>query len=190
MSADDIIDISFKPVLQGVIFDMSTSLLNKGLFGNYENIHCIFTIICFSYNSQFRHRFQSILQEESDEFNSKYGLYTHFLTIPALSDLNLQPVLKLKHHAYKSFHIGNFRQVSSENYAFSIGSTTEESNPLFKNKLTDVAAFEYGYTNVFPLLKMGEILDDVQLKRIFYLKPQNYQDKRYIPISNYLGQYS
>ncbi|KAI9259795.1 hypothetical protein EDC94DRAFT_153832 [Helicostylum pulchrum] len=185
LSTDDIIDISFKPVLQETIFNISTSLLNKDMFGNYENIHYLFSLICFDYNPQFQRSITTILQEESDDFNHKHGIYTQYLTIPELSNLNLHPVLEQQPYMYRSFHQGTFRQVSSENYAFVIGSTSspeEPRSPLFKNKITDTLEFEYGYKNIFPFLKMGDVVSDIQSGRTLYLKPRNYKDKRYIPI--------
>lgn len=189
LSADDIIDISFKSVLHETIFNITTSLLNKDIFGNYENVHHLFSLICFDYNSQFQRSITTILQEESEDFNHEHGIYTYYLAIPALSYLNLQPVLNHRPYTYQSFHAGTFRQVSSENYAFVIGSTStdEEPSPLFKNKLTDTLEFEYGHNNIFPFLKMGDVVSEVQSERILYLKPQEYKDKRYIPIGNYLG---
>ncbi|KAG2235805.1 hypothetical protein INT48_001031 [Thamnidium elegans] len=144
LSADDIIEISFKPVLQETIFNVSTSLLNKELFGNYENIRYLFSLICFDYNSQFQHSITTILQEESDDFNHQHGIYTHYLTIPELS------VFKQRPYTYRSFHAGS-------------STSTEELSPLFKNKITDTLEFEYGYNTIFPFLKMGDVVSGVQV---------------------------
>ncbi|GAA5804834.1 hypothetical protein HPULCUR_010342 [Helicostylum pulchrum] len=150
-----------------------------------ENNDLIQFLICFDYNPQFQRSITTILQEESDDFNHKHGIYTQYLTIPELSNLNLRPVLEQQPYTYRSFHQGTFRQVSSENYAFVIGSTSspeEPRSPLFKNKITDTLEFEYGYKNIFPFLKMGDVVSDIQSGRTLYLKPRNYKDKRYIPI--------
>lgn len=186
---DDIIDVSFKPVLQDIMYYVSMSLVKKGLFGSYKNIQYLFSLIRFNYNSQFQYTFKEILKGESDQFNYEHGIYTHSLIIPTFSSLTLQPVLRQKHNAYQSFQKGVLRQVSSENYAFVIDHSSKETELLFKNKRTDTEEFGFGENNVFPFLKMGDIISNSHSKRILYLK-QNYAEKDFvISMSKYLDQY-
>ncbi|KAI9253742.1 hypothetical protein EDC94DRAFT_651273 [Helicostylum pulchrum] len=73
LTVGDIIEISFRPVLQDIISLVFTSLINEQLFGKYKNIQYLFHLIRFNYNSQLQPILMKILNDETDYFFEDYG---------------------------------------------------------------------------------------------------------------------
>ncbi|GAA5812910.1 hypothetical protein MFLAVUS_006371 [Mucor flavus] len=127
LTTADIIDISFTPVLQDIACTLSASLLNKKIFGNYTNIDYLFSFIQFNNNPQLQYAFARILEEEAVGYNLELGIDTCCLLVPELFSQLIRPVIAQQPLCYKDFKIGALQQVSSENYAFSICPTNNET---------------------------------------------------------------
>lgn len=170
LTISDIIDISFVPVLQDIACTLSASLLNTELFGDYMNIDYLFTLIHFSNNPLLQHAFIKILEEEADDYNLELGIDTSCLVIPELYSSFLQPILTERPFWYKTFQIGALQQVCSENYAFHIDQKRcIEMSPVYKNKITEATTILCDNV-LFPLLNKGDIINNGQLCKTFYMR--------------------
>ncbi|KAG2235803.1 hypothetical protein INT48_001029 [Thamnidium elegans] len=167
----DFIDISFTPVLQDIARTLSTSLLNKKLFGNYIGINYLFSFIHFNNNPQLQYTLARILEEEADDFSLKFGIVTSCLVVPELFSQLLRPVIAQQPFCYKDFKIGALQQVCSENYVIGITQNEYQGEcPLYKAEITDTESIECDDNIVFPFLNKGDPINNVQSDRTFYLR--------------------
>ncbi|KAG2231931.1 hypothetical protein INT48_001445 [Thamnidium elegans] len=120
LSSNDIIIISFKPVLQDIISIVSTSLILKELFLYYSEIKYLFNLICFNYNPRLQDILERIIKEETDNFNRDNHIETLCFVLPELPSQLFQPNLKRRPFLYQGFRIGTLHQVSSSSFGFSV----------------------------------------------------------------------
>ncbi|KAI8075624.1 hypothetical protein BDF21DRAFT_423299 [Thamnidium elegans] len=175
ITISDIIDISFRPVLQEVISAVYTSLINKQLFREYRNIEYIFHMICFNYNPWFQPIFMKILEDENNQFMYDKRIDTPCYVIPKLWNQILQPVLKQRPLLYKVFRVGVLHQVFSKSYGFSFdhiffNQLSHNTNRHFnyRYKSSDTKTISFDNKSVFLLFKKGDKIS-TQTKRIFNL---------------------
>ncbi|KAI8087059.1 hypothetical protein BDF21DRAFT_450267 [Thamnidium elegans] len=169
----DITEISFRPVLQDIIFVVFTSLINKQLFGNYTNIQCLFHLICFNYNLQFQLILMKVLKDETDQFMYEQEIDTPYYIIPKLPNQLFQHALQQRPFSYKGFKVGILHHVYSENYCFNIGRALGKNCCLYKNMRYDIKTIEINDEVSFLLLKKGDIISSGNTSRVFYLISQD-----------------
>ncbi|KAI9254703.1 hypothetical protein EDC94DRAFT_618169 [Helicostylum pulchrum] len=167
VTINDITEISFRPVLQNIISLVSTSVINRQLFGKYRKIQYMFHLIRFNYNPQFQHILMKILNDETDYFLYEQRIDMDHYTIPKLLNQPLQPILQQQPFSYKAFQVGVLYPVYSENYGFSL--ITYGTNYSIKNKISDSKITSADYETVFPLFQKGNKINNSLTKRVFYL---------------------
>ncbi|KAI9271103.1 hypothetical protein EDC94DRAFT_303382 [Helicostylum pulchrum] len=175
LTLNDITEISFRPVLQDIISLVSTSLINKQLFGEYRNIRYMFHLIRFNYNSQFQHILMKILNDETDYFLYEQRIEIARYTIPILSNQLWRPIREREPCSYKAFQEGVLYHVHSENYGFGFFSYNVKGYS-FKNKISDSKSTSLDNKTVFPLFKKGSKINNSRTDRVFYLNSENYRD--------------
>ncbi|GAA5798473.1 hypothetical protein HPULCUR_003877 [Helicostylum pulchrum] len=172
LTANDITEISFRPVLQDIISLIFTSLINKQLFGKYRNIQYVFHLVRFNYNPQFQRIIIKILEDETDYFLYEERIDIAHYTIPKLSNQLLQPVIQQEPFSYKAFQVGVLYHVYSENYGFGFNGQSDRIHYKFKNKISDSKITSINEETVFPLFKKGNRINNTQIKRVFYLSSE------------------
>ncbi|GAA5808555.1 hypothetical protein MFLAVUS_001946 [Mucor flavus] len=140
LTVNDIVEISFRSVLQDTISLVFTSLINKQIFGEYRNIQYVFHLIRFNYNPQFQCILMKILEDETNYFLYEERIIIDHYTIPKLSNQLLQPVLQQEPFSYKVFQVGVLYHVHSDNYGFSID--TRLSPKSFQQENTYTLSFD------------------------------------------------
>ncbi|KAI9247753.1 hypothetical protein EDC94DRAFT_625549 [Helicostylum pulchrum] len=118
LAVNDIVEICFRPVIQDLISLVSSSLINRELFGKYRHIQYIFHLICFNYNPQFQSILIKILEDETDQFMYEQGMDIPHYIVPKLSNQLFQPVLRQRPLSYKGFQVGVLQHICSENYGY------------------------------------------------------------------------
>ncbi|KAG2235835.1 hypothetical protein INT48_003947 [Thamnidium elegans] len=169
LTANDITEVSFRPVLQDIISLVFTSLINKQLFGNYRNIQYVFHLIRFNYNPQFQHILMKILDDETDYFLYEQRIDMAYYTIPKLSNLLIQPILQQEPCSYKGFQVGGLRQVYSENFGFGFENSLDDPPVVLKSNREDTNTNLPDDEKVSTLFKKGDKMNERQLNRVFYL---------------------
>ncbi|GAA5811591.1 hypothetical protein MFLAVUS_005031 [Mucor flavus] len=166
LTANDITEISFRPVLQDIISLIFTSLIDKQLFEKYGYIHYVFNLIRFNYNPQFQHILTKILKDETDEFLYEERIDIAHYIFSKLSNQLLQPVLDQKPFLYKAFQVGALYHVYSENYGFGIKIRPRPDFCKFKNKISNSKIISVNE-------ETGDKISITQIKRVFYLSSEN-----------------
>ncbi|KAI9258629.1 hypothetical protein EDC94DRAFT_163419 [Helicostylum pulchrum] len=170
LTVRNIVDISFRPILQDIISLVSTSLINKQLFGKYRNMQYMFHLIHFNYNPQFQHIIMKILKDETNEFLYEQNIDIPHYTLPELSSQLLKPALQQEPCSYKAFQVGFLSHVHSKNYGFSLESLLSGAYVGFRNKRSDTKIISINKETVFPLFKKGnKISSSSQESQVFYL---------------------
>ncbi|KAI8079242.1 hypothetical protein BDF21DRAFT_37906 [Thamnidium elegans] len=167
LSSNDIIIISFKPVLQDIISIVSTSLILKELFLYYSEIKYLFNLICFNYNPRLQDILERIIKEETDNFNRDNHIETLCFVLPELPSQLFQPNLKRRPFLYQGFRIGTLHQVSSSSFGFSVEDERGEFI-LRKEKKSDAEVIAIGNDTAAFLLKKGDIINNIRLEREFF----------------------
>ncbi|KAI8078354.1 hypothetical protein BDF21DRAFT_420353 [Thamnidium elegans] len=168
----DLLDISFRPLLQKISSLVSHSLINEEYFGRCRSIIYVFYLIHFNYNTQFQDAVIKILKEITEDVMIEEGINIPHYVIPKSLNQLLQPVLQQQPFSYKEFRKGVLRQVCSENYGYTFMLIGSNRNIVYKSKITDSKTVLIDDRTVFPFLKKGDAMIDCQTKRIVYLNPQ------------------
>ncbi|KAG2230585.1 hypothetical protein INT48_006890 [Thamnidium elegans] len=171
LTVNDITDISFRPVLQDIISLVSTSLINKQLFGNYRNIQYVFHMIHFNYNPQFQHIIIKILNDETTDLMYEQRIDIDHHTIPKLSNQLFQAVLYQQPFSYKEFQVGALYHVHSENYGFGLILEPKNISCDFKNKISMTTPTDD--KTIYPLLKKGDKINNSETSQVFYLNSKD-----------------
>lgn len=169
---DDLVEICFRPVIQNLISLVSSSLVNRELFGRYRHIQYIFYLICFNYNPHFQPILIKILQDETDQFMYEQGMDLPHYIIPKLSNQLLQPVLRQRPLSYKGFLVGFLQHICSENYGFGFYFPNECKGFSYKNSRSDTKSILIDRETVFPIFKKGDKVTSNQIDRVFYVSSQ------------------
>lgn len=141
-------------------------MINKQLFGEYNNIQYLFHFINFNNNPQFQQILVKILNDETSEFIYGEKIDIAHYTIPKLSSQLIQPVLQQRPFSYKAFQTGTLYHVCSEKYGFNFDKFDGNSRLTYKNKRSDInTPLEYG----FELFNKGDRIRNSQMNRVLYL---------------------
>ncbi|KAI8068756.1 hypothetical protein BDF21DRAFT_425466 [Thamnidium elegans] len=178
----DILEVSFRPVLQNITCVISTSLINKDIFGNYPFIKYLFNLIHFNRNSQLQGILANMFKEEAEDFNSEQGIETTFFTIPELPHIILRPILNQQPLLYRAFQMGTLHHVFSNDYSFSIGYTPVGAVKFFAIQSVDTESYVIKNDIAFSLLKKGGVISNTQSNKIFYFMTDEYSCPRKINI--------
>lgn len=162
ISARDIIEVAFKPLLRNIANTVSSSLVNKKMFGNYTNISYLFALVYFNYNPNSM--LKIILKEELESSIERKEVGTqsfvmldfpyHFLQV------DQQPYL------YTSFFMGRLQQVSNETYGFYVDTIFNQDATLSYKSDTTIS-IKNGHAAI--LLRQGQFIDSVGLKKLYYI---------------------
>lgn len=170
LTVNDIVDISFKPFLQEIIFLVSTSLMNKQLFGKYTYIQYIFHLICFNYNLQFQPILIAILKNKANQFMYEQSVDIPHYVIPKLSSRLLQHVIQQRPFSYKGFRVGVLHHVYSDNYAVVFDEDFDLISYIYENDISYTKMTLSDEVNIVPLFKKGIRISTSRTNRAFYLK--------------------
>lgn len=169
MTVNDIIEISFRPLLREIISLVSTSLINTRLFGKYRNIQYLFHLVRFNYNSQLQPILTKILNDETNQFMYEQRIDTYHYVIPKLPSQLLQPVLQQRPFTYKAFQVGILRHVYSESHGFGFDHNADEPYFLYRNKILDTNPIPIDCNTVVLLFKKTDKISSSQTNREIYL---------------------
>ncbi|KAI8065964.1 hypothetical protein BDF21DRAFT_114766 [Thamnidium elegans] len=170
LTVHDIIEISFRPLLQEIISLVSTSLINTQLFGKYKNIQYLFHLIRFNYNFWLQPILAKILKDETNRFMYEQRIDTYHYVIPNfLSSQLLQPVLQQRPFTYKAFQAGILRHVYSESHGFGFDHNADEPYFLYRNKRLDTNPIPVDCRTVLLLFKKTDKISSGQTNREIYL---------------------
>ncbi|KAI9362633.1 hypothetical protein BD770DRAFT_440586 [Pilaira anomala] len=171
LSVRDLLNISIKPFLYEMASIISSSLINREYFGNYIKIENIFSMIHFNRNQQFQRIFANLLKEGINDFNeTQQNVDIYSLVLLDVPNQLLQPVVHQKLAVYKSFQVGDLRQISSFNFGINISLTYFRCRrPVYE----DTRLYQGGNafdTNIgFIVLKEGDTLNDTIVNRVLSL---------------------
>ncbi|KAI8087077.1 hypothetical protein BDF21DRAFT_413689 [Thamnidium elegans] len=166
----DVIEISFKPVLQDLAVTILSSLINKRLFGKYLNVQHLFNLIHFNKNPQFQDTISRILEEEVDTFNRVQGIDTSWFVIPVLPAYVLQPVINQQHFLYKEFQTGTLHQIFAENYTLRIFIYYQGKEVWYEDNETNTDQIEFVGDYICPIVKKNDMLSNITAKKTFYVR--------------------
>ncbi|GAA5812679.1 hypothetical protein MFLAVUS_006136 [Mucor flavus] len=155
----DILEVSFRPVLQDIICIISASLINKDIFGNYPDIKYLIKLIHFNRNTQLQDTLANIFKEEIEDFNQDQGIETTFFTVLELPHMILHPILNQQPLLYRAFQMGALHHVFSNDYAFSIGYTPVRAVKFFSMAADDTMSYATENDIAFSLLKKGRVIN-------------------------------
>lgn len=115
---NDIIDISLKPALQEIARNISSSLINKRLFGNYtKNTLHLSILIYFNSNILLHPILSNLLKNTIDTLHRAHKLDTSCSIIPTTFPTQIyQPMIHQPSFFYNLFQTGTFQQVFSSSY--------------------------------------------------------------------------
>lgn len=184
----DVIDISFRPLIQEIASIISTSFKSKQIFGDYFDAEYIFGLVYFNNNKQFQNTLAKILKEEIEDSNREQKIEIPFFFIQELPNLLLQPLINQRPFFYKAFQYGTFHQVYSQDFGMMITfdeDTDDELKILHKEKVKDKNDVELERKHLVSLVKKGDIILDLQLKQQFYLNIKTPPTIFWIKISKY-----
>ncbi|GAA5800329.1 hypothetical protein HPULCUR_005756 [Helicostylum pulchrum] len=106
LMVNDIVEISFRHVLQDITSLLSASLINKEFFGKYWNIRYVFQLIHFNYNTQLQDAVMKMIKEINEDIMIEQEIDIPHYVIPKMLDQRLQPVYQQRLFLYKEFRIG------------------------------------------------------------------------------------
>lgn len=176
LSARDILDISIKPFLCEMASIISGSSINRDYFGNYNEIENIFSIIHFNRNHQFQPILADLLEKEINDFNERQqNVDTYSLVLLDVPNQLLQPVVHKKLAVYKSFQVGDLKQISSFNYGFSVSQSTNIGGmpkAMYRDKRHHPRT-TFEPSTGFIFLKKGDTINDTIANRVIYLTVQS-----------------
>ncbi|KAG2199462.1 hypothetical protein INT47_011574 [Mucor saturninus] len=163
LSTRDIIEIALKPLMRNIANTVSSSLVNKSMFGNYTTISYLFASVYFKYGPEFT--LESILAEELKNSIELKEVGTQSYTM--LNSFHHLLEVGQRPYSYTSFLMGRLHQVSNETYGFYVD-TVYNPNATLYYKNDTANTIRNGHAAI--LLKRGQVIDSVGLKKIFYIK--------------------
>ncbi|KAI8078618.1 hypothetical protein BDF21DRAFT_494319 [Thamnidium elegans] len=172
LTVNDIIYISFRPVLQDIISLVSTSLINNQFFGKYINIQYILYLILFNHNSHLQPILIKILNDETNYFIYEHEIDIHHYVIPQLSRQLLQPVHQQRPFSYKGFQMGTLHHVHCGNFGFNFITVPKDANASYKNRRSDTKAILIEGETSLPAFLKGHKVRNYQINRVLCLKQQ------------------
>ncbi|KAG2229928.1 hypothetical protein INT48_008309 [Thamnidium elegans] len=176
LTANDIIEISFQPVLQDITFLLSASLINKEFFGKYWNIKYVFQLIHFNYNTQLQDVVIKMLKEITEDTMAEQGVDTPHYVIPRILDQRMQPVLQQRAFLYKEFQVGALNHVYSDNYGVRFYKTNGDTHLTYKSNWSDTKIFSIDKEKGLLLFKKGDKIGDFPTNRVYYLNLKDQPD--------------
>ncbi|KAG2228654.1 hypothetical protein INT48_002965 [Thamnidium elegans] len=159
LTVDDIIEVSFRPVLQDITSLLSTSLINKKFFGKYWNIQYVFQLIHFNYNTQLQDVVIKMLKEITEDTMTEQGVDTPHYVIPKILDQRLQSVRQQRPLLYKEFQVGVLNHVYSDHYGFSMRDNNGHACLEYKRKM-DLGTKTLTYVSCFKLKTLDSLKPD------------------------------
>ncbi|KAI8087300.1 hypothetical protein BDF21DRAFT_226529 [Thamnidium elegans] len=176
LTVDDIIEVSFRPVLQDITSLLSTSLINKKFFGKYWNIQYVFQLIHFNYNTQLQDVVIKMLKEITEDTMAEQGVDTPHYVIPKILDQRMQPVLQQRTFLYKEFQVGALNHVYSDNYGVRFYKTNGDTHLTYKSNWSDTKTFSIDKEKGLLLFKKGDKIGDFPTNRVYYLNLKDQPD--------------
>ncbi|KAG2237166.1 hypothetical protein INT48_004668 [Thamnidium elegans] len=173
LTVNDIIEISFQPVLQNITSLLSASLINKEFFGKYWNIKYVFQLIHFNYNTQLQDAVIKMLKEITEDITTEQEVDTPHYVIPKILDQRLRPVLQQRTFLYKEFQVGALHHVYSDSYAVKFNKAGGDTHLTYKSNWSDTKIISIDKETGFLLFKKGDEIDDFQTNRIYYLNSKD-----------------
>ncbi|KAI8087068.1 hypothetical protein BDF21DRAFT_491618 [Thamnidium elegans] len=163
-TVDDIINISFRPIIKDIASTVSVSFLNSEFFNNYEYL---FNVICFNDNQYLHNILAKILEEETNDFNEEQSIDTLCFVIPESPYKLLRPTLTQRPTSYTGFLIGTLHQVYREDCAFYL---SLEGNDCFKynTKIPEIGLIGVTAKTGFLLFRKGDKIPAAPLNQQFY----------------------
>ncbi|KAI8087260.1 hypothetical protein BDF21DRAFT_414035 [Thamnidium elegans] len=185
LTVNDIIEISFQPVLQNITSLLSASLINKEFFGKYWNIKYVFQLIHFNYNTQLQDAVIKMLKEITEDITTEQEVDTPHYVIPKILDQRLRPVLQQRTFLYKEFQVGALHHVYSDSYAVKFNKAGGDTHLTYKSNWSDTKIISIDKETGFLLFKKGDEIDDFQTNRIYYLNSKDQSLMIYMNIEYY-----
>ncbi|KAI9263515.1 hypothetical protein EDC94DRAFT_606987 [Helicostylum pulchrum] len=182
LMVNDIVEISFRPVLQDITSLLSASLINKEFFGKYWNIRYVFQLIHFNYNTQLQDAVMKMTKEITEDIMVEQEIDIPHYVIPKILDQRLQPVHQQRSFLHKEFQVGALNQVYSDNFGFSFYPPNSLTYFAYRSKGSDTKINSVDEQTIFLLFKKGDKIGDYQTNRICYLYLKSLKDIRNLRI--------
>ncbi|KAI9362671.1 hypothetical protein BD770DRAFT_381534 [Pilaira anomala] len=168
LSVRSILDISIRPFMYEMASLISSSIINRDYFGKYNEIEHIFSMIHFNRNQRFHPILVNLLKEELNDFNNDEKHSWVLLEVP---NQLLQPVVHQRLVVYKSFQVGDLKQISNSNYGFLIDIYRLRYGgiePLYRDQRYYTGS-TFENSTLFIFLEKGDIINDASVNRVIYL---------------------